>query len=156
MATAQPRRRHADGRPPFPPGFGPAPGRLEGPDSPALLRSLDLALQAARRARRPLTVVVLSLPDAARPGDLERTADIVRRTVRTSDGVWRDGEDGLMVVLTDADGPNSEPALARLRMRLRAEDLGAVRMGRAAPAPGVPAQLLLDLAHEDARPISHG
>lgn len=156
MATAQPRRRHGDGRPPFRPGFGSTPGAMAAPDAAALLRSLALALEGARRARRPLTLVVLMLPDGAASGDLERAAAIVRRTVRTTDGVWRDGRDGLMVVLADADGPNSEPALARLRLRLRAEGLGAARMGRAAPAPGVPAELLLDLARADARPISHG
>ena len=43
--------------------------------------------------------------------------------MRDTDGLWPDGPGGLMLVLVDADGPNSEPALARLRMRLRSEGL---------------------------------
>ncbi len=54
------------------------------------------------------------------------------------------------------DGPNSEPALARLRLRLKAEGMGAALMGRAAPAPGISAADLLALAQADLQPISRG
>ena len=78
----------------------------------------------------------------------------MRRTVRDTDGLWRDGPAASIVLLTDVDGPNSEPALARLRMRLKADGLARMAMGRAAPAPGIGAADLLLLAREDLRPIS--
>jgi hypothetical protein len=83
-----------------------------------------------------------------------RVATIVRRTVRETDGVWRDGDTSLVVLLTDADGPSSEPALARIRLRLRGERLNGVMMGRAAPPPGLPATELLALARSNCRRIS--
>ena len=86
----------------------------------------------------------------------DRLQAIVRRTVRDTDGLWRDGECSLILLLTDADGPNAEPALARLRMRLKADGLAGASMGRAAPAPGIDAQTLLTLAREDLRPIAGG
>ena len=54
---------------------------------------------------------------------------LVRHTVRDTDGLWPDGKGGLIIILTDVDGPNSEPALARLRLRLKAEGMGAVADG---------------------------
>ncbi len=87
-----------------------------------------------RRSRRPLTLVALALPNASGPQASRFTA-IVRHTVRDSDGLWSDGPDGLILVLIDADGPNSEPALARLRMRLRSEGMAGALMGRAARRP---------------------
>lgn len=156
MATTGPRRRRSDAGAPRPPAFGPSPGSLGPPDADAVSRSVEQALETARRTRRPMTVVAVALPSPSRDGALDHVADIVRRTVRDTDGLWRDGPDGLLVLLADADGPNSEPALARLRMRLKREGFGGVLMGRAAPAPGVSARLLLDLVREDLRPIVQG
>ncbi len=118
-------------------------------------RSLELAVDSSRRARRPLTLVSLELPLPADEPALSRLAAIVRRTVRDTDGVWRDGAAGLLLLLTDADGPNSEPALARLRMRLRSEGFGDLLMGRAAAAPGIAAVDLLGLARGDRRTIAY-
>jgi len=156
MAIAGPRRRRSDARRPQPVPFGPTPGRIGPPDPAGVLRSLELALESARRLRRPLTLVALELPSPLDERALAEVAGLVRRTVRDTDGLWRDGERSMVLLLTDADGPNSEPALARLRLRLRRERQGDVRMGRAAPPPGIGAEALLALAREDCRPISYG
>jgi hypothetical protein len=118
------------------------------------MRSIGFALETARRHRRPMTLVAITAPEPSTEDELGRLAALVRRTVRDTDGLWRDGEDSLVLLLTDADGPNSEPALARLRMRLRGEGLSGASMGRAAPAPGIAATDLLALAHEDLQPIT--
>jgi hypothetical protein len=118
------------------------------------MRSLEFALETARRHRRPMTLVTITGPLPCSEEELARLAGLVRRTVRDTDGLWRDGEDSLVLLLTDADGPNSEPALARLRMRLRGEGLSGACMGRAAPAPGIRADALLALARDDLTPIS--
>jgi GGDEF domain-containing protein len=156
MAIAGPRRRRSDSRSPRPLPFGPTPGQIGPPDPAGVLRSLEHALDAARRARRPMTLVALELPPPAGEEALSQVARLVRNTVRDTDGLWRDGERSLVLLLTDADGPNSEPALARLRLRLRAERLNAVLMGRAAPPPGIGAADLLTLARDDCRPIAQG
>ena len=148
MAT-DPQRRRGDARRPQARPFGPTPGALGPPDAAAMMRSLEHALASARRMRRPITLVVLELAHPADGDALARVADLVRRTVRDTDGIWRDGRCGLALVLMDADGPTGEPALARLRMRLRSEGLRGVLMGRAAAAPGIGAADLLDLARED-------
>jgi hypothetical protein len=119
-------------------------------------RSLELAIESARRMRRPMTIVSLELPPPPDEQALSRVVASVRSTVRDTDGLWRDGRTSLIIVLTDADGPNSEPALARLRLRLRGEGFGAVLMGRAAAAPGITASDLLDLARDERRTISFG
>jgi hypothetical protein len=154
MATTGPRRRSSDARRPRPLPFGPALGGMGPADPAGVVRSIDFALEAARRHRRPLTLVTIAAPVPCTEDELARLAAIVRRTVRDSDGLWRDGQDSLVLVLTDADGPNSEPALARLRMRLRGEGLSGVSMGRAAPAPGIDAPALMALARDDLRPIA--
>jgi hypothetical protein len=118
------------------------------------MRSLEFALETARRHRRPMTLVTITGPIPHSEEELARLAGLVRRTVRDTDGLWRDGEDSLVLLLTDADGPNSEPALARLRMRLRGEGLSGASMGRAAPAPGIRADVLLALARDDLTPLS--
>lgn len=154
MATSPPRRRSTDSRPPRAPSFGPAPGGMAPPDAEAVTRSIALALDSARRTRRPLTVVALALPRDAAPDALDAVAVMVRHTVRDTDGLWRDGPEGLILVLTDVDGPNCEPPLARLRLRLRREGFGDALMGRAAPAPGISAAALLELVRAELRPIS--
>jgi hypothetical protein len=126
------------------------------PDPEGVMRSLEIAVDSARRGRRAITLVALEVPAPVDEAALARIATSVRSTVRDSDGLWRDGERTLLLALTDADGPNSEPALARLRLRLRSEGFGAVRMGRAAAAPGISAADLLALAREDRRVISYG
>jgi hypothetical protein len=154
MAIA-PRRRKGDARSPQAPPFGPTPGDVGSPDPAGVLRSIEHALEAARRLRRPMTLVCLELTEPADERRVSRVATLVRRTVRDTDGVWRDGAASLIVLLTDADGPNSEPALARIRLRLRGEKInGGVMMGRAAPPPGLPAEELLALARSDCRRIS--
>ena len=155
MATAEPHRRRSDARRPLRP-FAPTPGGLGPPDPVGVTRSLELAVEAARRGRRPITLVALEVPEPLDAPALEKVATAVRHTVRDTDALWRDGATGLLLLLTDADGPNSEPALARLRLRLRSEGLGAVHMGRAAAAPGISAADLLALAREDRRVISYG
>lgn len=126
-----------------------------GPADPeGVMRSVAFALDATRRHRRPMTLVAITVPGPGTDVELARLADIVRRTVRDTDGLWRDGEESLVLLLTDADGPNSEPALARLRMRLRGEGLSGVSMGRASPAPGIAAPDLMALARDDLRPIA--
>lgn len=156
MAVAFPRRRRADGRPPMPAPFAPTPATLGPPDAQAVRHSIEAALEAARRLRRPLTLVALHVEGAGPAGErlLARTAELVRRTVRQSDGVWRDGPLTLVVLLADADGPTAEPALARIRLRLRREGVRGIGMGRATPAPGISAADLLVLAHGDTRTIS--
>lgn len=154
--ASEPQRRRGDARRPQERPFGPTPGGLGAPDPAGMLRSLEHAVGSARRMRRPVTLVALEAPEGAGEAELARVADLVRRTVRDTDGIWRDGPAGLALVLMDADGPGCEPVLARLRMRLRSDGLGGVSMGRAAAAPGIGAADLLDLAHEDRRAISRG
>lgn len=155
MAIAGPRRRRADGRPTAPPAFGPTPGGLGPPDAAGVARSVEHAIEACRRQRRPLTLVSLAMPGGAdEAASLDRVAELVRSTVRGTDGLWRDAVASLVLVLSDVDGPGCEPALARLRLRLRREGLGGVLMGRAAPAPGIGAGDLIELARADRRAVA--
>lgn len=124
------------------------------PDAQAVSRSIALALDAAKRSRRPMTIVALAISAGADAVALDHVATLVRHTVRDTDGLWRDGPQGLVLVLADVDGPKSEPALARLRLRLRREGLGEVLMGRAAPPAGISADDLLDLVRAELRPVS--
>ena len=152
MASSGPRRRRTDAGRDRPPAFEPTPDGLGPADPRALLRSLGGALESARRQRRPMTLVSLSVAGGDGAG-LERVAALTRRTVRDTDAIWRDGQSGLVLLLADADGPRSEPALARLRLRLRDRGLAGITMGRAAPPPGIGAEELLLLARADRRPI---
>jgi hypothetical protein len=152
MAVSGPRRRRTDRGAPRPPAFGPTPDAVGRPDPQGLLSSLGEALETARRQRRPLTLVCLTLPESE-AGALDRVAALARRTVRDTDGMWRDGEAGLALLLVDADGPTSEPALARLRLRLKSQGMSSVLMGRAAPPPGIGPEELLLLARADGRPV---
>ena len=93
MATAGPRRRTSDARRPRPLPFGPAPGGMGPADPDGVMRSLAFALDAARRHRRPMTLVAITAPHDAGDVELARLADIVRRTVRDTDGLWRDGQE---------------------------------------------------------------
>lgn len=156
MGTSMERRRRADGRPATP-IFGPTPGAFGAPDPLGFARSLEYALDGARRGRRSLTLVVVDLrprPGADAEAVLMEVASTLRGTLRETDGVWRDGDASLAVLLADTDGPNAEPALARLRLRLRQRVKADIAMGRAAAQPGVSADLLLELARGDMRPIS--
>ena len=155
MAVAPPRRRHSDGRPPLPVAIAPTPAPLGPADPEAVQRSIEAALEVAKRLRRPVTLVALQVLAEGPTGEklLGRMADIVRRTVRESDGVWRDGAATIVVLLADADGPKAEPALARIRLRLKAEGVRGIAMGRATPAPGIGAEALIGLAHGDIRAI---
>jgi hypothetical protein len=151
MSTVR-RRRQADARPPLPAPFAPTPPVVGAPDPEAFLRSVGHALDAARAARRPLTLVAMEVQPVAgvdAEAVLARVSEIVRRTVRASDGLWRDGAQTLGLLLADADGPRAEPALARIRLRLKGEREATVRMGRAVAAPGVDAATLLEIASAD-------
>jgi hypothetical protein len=154
MALAGPRRRVSDARPTPPPPVAPTPGAVGAPDPDGVMRSLELALEASRRTRRPLTLVAMAVPERAGAGALARVAELVRSTVRDTDGLWRDGAGSLCLVLVDVDGPGCEPALARLRLRLRREGFGETLMGRASPAPGLSAADLIELARGDRRPVA--
>jgi|GEM_PF-5656542 len=142
-----PRRRVADARPPRPALIAPTPGTAPAAAAEELIRSIGLALEQARRSRRHVTLVALS---SGIPGDgaVESLAELVRNTVRSGDGLWRDGDTGLALLLADVDGLGVEPVLARMRLRLRAVT-PRVRMGRAAAAPGIGAADLLELARGD-------
>ena len=156
MAVAPPRRRQSDGRPPLPVAIAPTPAPLGPADARAVQTSIEAALEVSRRLRRPVTLVALHVLAQGPAAEklLLRMADLVRRTVRESDGVWRDGATTIVVLLADADGPKAEPALARIRLRLKSEGVRGIGMGRATPAPGIGAEALLGLAHGDTRPIS--
>ncbi len=156
MATAEPQRRRSDARRSRSRPLAPTPGALGRPDPAGVMRSLEIAMESARSARRAITLVSLEVPEPFDEQALARIATSVRSSVRETDALWRDGVRTLLLALTDADGPNSEPALARLRLRLRSEGFGAVQMGRAAAAPGISAADLLALAREDRRVISYG
>jgi GGDEF domain-containing protein len=156
MGTSGERRRAADDRPPQP-GFGPTPGAVGPPDPEGFARTLSAALEGARRARRALTLVRIEVvPRGGADGERElcEVARLVRATVRESDGIWRDGPASLALLLADTDGPNAEPALARMRLRLRGRVHADVLIGRAAAQPGVSAGVLQELARSDARSIS--
>jgi len=116
-----------------------------------VLRSIDVALGAARKGRRHLTLLAIRVPDDAPDRDhiLHEVATMVRNVVRSTDGIWRDGPSSIAVLLADVDGPSVEPVLARLRLRLKGVLPGRTRMGRAAAAPGVGAEDLLELARAD-------
>jgi len=154
MGIVGPRRRSSDARARQTPAFGPTPGGIGPADPDGVARSLALALETSRRLRRPLTLVAMEAPDPSDEEALSRVASLVRSTVRDTDGLWRDGPGSLVIVLTDVDGPNSEPALARLRLRLRREGFGQALMGRASPAPGISAAALLEIARGDRRLVS--
>jgi hypothetical protein len=57
------------------------------------------------------------------------------------------------VLLADADGPSAEPAVARLRLRLRADGPAPLSIGRATAAPGVDPMTLIELAMSDRLPV---
>ncbi len=154
MAIAGPRRRKADGREVAAPAFGPTPGGMGPADPAGVARSIDLALEASRRSRRPLTLVAMEVPEGTDAEGLVRFAGLVRSTVRDTDGLWRDGQGSLVLLLADVDGPGCEPALARLRLRLRREGFGSALMGRASPAPGIGSLDLLELARGDFRAVA--
>lgn len=149
---AAPRRRRSDDRP-RPALIAPTPpGPLGPPDPEGVVRSIDLALGAARKGRRHLTLLAISVteePTADTEARLEAAAQTVRNMVRGTDGIWRDGPRSIAVLLADVDGPSVEPVLARIRLRLKSLTPGRARMGRAAAAPGIGASDLLDLARGD-------
>ena len=137
--TPRPARRRNDARKPKPKPLpiAPTPGAVGVPDPGGVRGSLRGALEAARGMRRSVVLVSLELAASHGEAELARLAALVRRTVRDTDALWRDGHRSLLLLLTDIDGPGSEPALARIRLRMRREGLGAALIGRAAPAPGI-------------------
>lgn len=150
MTTPDPRRRLADSRPPRPALIAPTPGALRTePEVGEVVRSIDNALGEARRGRRHVTLVSMRIDGDDVGFALDPLADLVRRTVRSGDGLWRDGDAGLALLLADVDGPSVEPVLARMRLRLRHLPGRKVRIGRAAAPPGIGAADLLDLARAD-------
>lgn len=150
MATQGPLRRKTDLRPRSA-LFGPTPGAIEPVETDAFLRSLDHALEASRRGRRFLTLIVLDLEATSTESDLGRVATIVRHMIRETDAMWRTGKRNLTILLADADGPSAEPVVARLRLRLRADAPAPLQIGRATAAPGIDPLGLIDLAKADRR-----
>ncbi|MFN8110471.1 MAG: hypothetical protein U0Y82_11600 [Thermoleophilia bacterium] len=150
--TDAPRRRDADDRP-RPALIAPTPaGPLGVPDAAGVLRSIEVALAAARKGRRHLTLVNIQVNGEAADREvvLHQVAGMVRNMVRASDGIWRDSPSSIAVLLADVDGPTVEPVVARIRLRLKDGLPGRTRMGRAAAPPGVGAADLLELARGDA------
>lgn len=109
-------------------------------DPRSFLAILETALAGARRSRRPLA---LCLIDTEHPMS---ALVVARRTVRTTDGVWRIGPTRVAVVFVDAGGPASEPAFTRLSAAL-ADGLSVpARIGWASAPIGIGAATLVDLA----------
>jgi len=116
-------------------------------DPAGVRRSLQDALDAARRGRRDLTLAVMEVEGAEAGAAVARVADAARAALRSGDVLWRDGERSLVALLVDTDGARAEPALARLRLRLGQLTELNVRVGRAGVPPGIGAEDLLELAH---------
>lgn len=152
MATQGPLRRKTDLRPRSA-LFGPTPGAVEPVDREAFLKSLDHALDASRRGRRFVTLIVIDMQDPVTEIAVSQLVAIVRHMIRETDAMWRTGVRSLTVLLADADGPSAEPAVARLRLRLRADAPTPLSVGRATAAPGVDPMTLIDLAKADRRTV---
>lgn len=150
MATQGPLRRKTDLRPRSA-LFGPTPGAIEPVDRESFLKSLDHALDASRRGRRFVTLIVVDVQDPVTEAVIAKLSAIVRHMIRETDAMWRTSVRSLTVLLADADGPSAEPAVARLRLRLRAESPSALAIGRATAAPGIDPMELIDLAKSDRR-----
>jgi hypothetical protein len=152
MATHGPLRRKTDLRPRSA-LFGPTPGAVEPVDRESFLKSLDHALDASRRGRRFVTLVVVDIGDPMTEAVVSKLAASVRHMIRETDAMWRTGTRSLTVLLADADGPSAEPAVARLRLRLRGDSPAPLSIGRATAAPGVDPMTLIDLAKADRRTV---
>ena len=122
-------------------------------DRESFLKSLDHALDASRRGRRFVTLIVVDAEGPVTEPVITKLAAIVRHMIRETDAMWRTGVRSLTVLLADADGPSAEPAVARLRLRLRADAPAPLSIGRATAAPGVDPMTLIDLAKSDRRPV---
>ena len=152
MATQGPLRRKTDLRPRSA-LFGPTPGPVEPVDRESFLKSLDHALDASRRGRRFVTLIVVDAEGEITEPIVWQLAGIVRHMIRETDAMWRTGVRSFTVLLADADGPSAEPAVARLRLRLKADSPLPLMIGRATAAPGVDPTTLIELAKADRRPI---
>lgn len=153
MAMQGPLRRKTDLRPKAA-LFGPTPGVVEPVDRESFLKSLDHALEASRRGRRFVTLVVVDLQPDASDADVARLLLATRHMIRETDAMWRTSARSLTILLADADGPSAEPAVARLRLRLRAEAKVPLLIGRATAAPGIDTRTLIDLAKADRVEVS--
>ena len=152
MATQGPLRRKTDLRPRSA-LFGPTPGAVEPVDRESFLKSLDHALDASRRGRRFVTLIVVDADGPVDEAAIAKLAAIVRHMIRETDAMWRTSVRSLTVLLADADGPSAEPAVARLRLRLQADGPAPLSIGRATAAPGVDPMTLIDLAMSNRRPV---
>ena len=153
MATQGPLRRKTDLRPRSA-LFGPTPGAIEPVDRESFLKSLDHALDASRRGRRFVTLIVVDLLPEATEQMVSTLVGAVRRMIRETDAMWRTGARSVCILLADADGPSAEPAVARIRLRLRSDAGQTVYVGRATAAPGVDPRTLIDLAKADRRELN--
>ncbi len=152
VEPSEPRRRKADARPAKPALIAPTPG--PGQVVPhEVRRSIELALERARRGRRHVTLVSLGMPQEAEHEAFVAVATAVRRTIRGGDGLWRDGHRSLAILLADVDAPSVEPALTRLRAALEPFAGQGLDVGRASPPPGLPASELLELARAGRVPL---
>jgi hypothetical protein len=152
MATQGPLRRKTDLRPKSA-LFGPTPGAVEPVDRESFLKSLDHALEASRRGRRFVTLVVVDLQPDAPEAEVGRMITAVRHMIRETDAMWRTATRSLTILLADADGPSAEPAVARLRLRMRAETKVPLMVGRATAAPGIDPRTLIDIAKADRQEV---
>lgn len=150
MSDGREERRSVDRRPDRPPLLPVPPSEPIPPvDARGFGASLALALSTARARRRPVSLVLVDVDEDAA---LEAVTAVLRTTIRESDGVWRPGPLRLAVLLADAGGPESEPAIERLMVAL--SDTGAgISLGRAAAAPGIDAQALFAIAEGDIRQL---
>ena len=152
MATHGPLRRKTDLHPRSA-LFGPTPGAVEPVDRESFMKSLDHALDASKRGRRFVTLVMVELDAPTTDAVVGRTATVLRRMIRETDAMWRTDKRVFTILLADADGPSAEPAVARLRLRLIGELPGPASVGRATAAPGIAPDVLVDLARSDQRPL---
>lgn len=148
VGTPSPGRRRDDERPPRPALIAPTPtGAAALPDE--VRRSIDAALDRARRGRRHVTLVSVAVPAEAPAPTFERVVAVLRRTIRQGDGLWCKSANSLVILLADVDGPSSQRVLTRLSTELAAFQNVGVAMGRASAPPGIGARDLLELAIAD-------
>jgi hypothetical protein len=107
-------------------------------------------LARARRYQRPVAIV--RLPGAPGVDDRERAAAL-HLLVRQTDRVWAEHGDTL-VVLAEADRPEAERVVARIRAR-RPETLGIGAFIATFPADGLTSGALLATLYGPPRPSTH-
>lgn len=146
-------RRRGDGRPMRPALIAPTTSPL-GPVPDEVRRSIDVALERARAARRHVTLVAVALPEESPETAFRAVCDALRKAIRSGDGLWCDGQRSLVTLLADVDGPGAMAVLDRLEGVLAAFCSLGLRVGRASAPPGIGALDLLDLARVESRQLT--